>query len=122
MSLIHVYEATIVIKKIDVTGLAQHKPIFLKAIARIQNNLRVLEAVEHAHKSALFSSLLKPERSSAFTCLSLGPEGGDAALSELNPSQRRVVRSVSHMCTTRMNEPQAALVQGPPGTGKTAGD
>ena len=99
---------------------------YMEVMARVKQELRKFEALMGVPTCKLAKQLITP---ATFPQAFLPPAGSEhlnpkikdlPSLSGLNPSQRRVIVSVTRAVMENPLEPKLSLVQGPPGTGKSS--
>ena len=95
-------------------------------MARVKHELRKFDALTNVTKSPMAKQLISPETYPHNFMPPIGSEHLNAkikdlpSLSGLNPSQKRVIVSVTRAVMGDPLEPSLSLVQGPPGTGKSS--
>ena len=106
--------------------LQTERHCYMEVMARVKQELRKFEALMGVPTCKLAKQLIAPAN---FPQAFLPPAGSEhlnpqikdlPSLSGLNPSQRRVIVSVTRAVMGDPLEPKLSLVQGPPGTGKSS--
>ena len=107
-------------------ALQTDRHCYMEVMARVKQELRKFEALMAVPTCKLAKQLISPK---TFPQAFLPPAGSEhlnpkikdlPSLSGLNPSQRRVIVSVTRAVMEDPFEPRLSLVQGPPGTGKSS--